>query len=74
MRNVLAAVVAVVVLAAVFVAGIYGYEEGVLATSGEPADAPALAVDQQRVTVNTTRVGADDPVQTAPVRPADSPA
>lgn len=65
MRNLTLAVAAVVALAALFVGGIFAIEEGVYAPAGGPSEQPALIPDAALSTVNTTRIGSDDPVQTA---------
>jgi hypothetical protein len=53
------------VAAGVFLAGILWYEDGVLLPDQEPAGMSALPADQQMATVNTTRIGTDDAVETA---------
>ncbi len=57
------------VTVAVMVAGILWYEDQVLIPQTEPASVPGevpfLEPNHNLVTVNTTRIGSDDPVQTA---------
>ncbi len=55
----------VVLAAALFFALIYLYYERVLPAEGEPGAMPYLSVNQELLTVNTTRIGSDDPVETA---------
>jgi hypothetical protein len=54
-------------VASVFVwfAGIYFYEERALSPAQKPGEMGRLASNQDLVTVNTTRIGSDDPVETA---------
>lgn len=65
MRKFTLAVTAVVALAAVFATGIFLIEERVYPSTGKPDDQPALTANAELATVNTTRIGSDDPVETA---------
>lgn len=56
---------ALVVIVFTLVAAIVWYEEQVLIVSEKPGEMPFLESNQTHITVNTTRVGSDDPVETA---------
>jgi hypothetical protein len=55
----------IVLSTAVFFGGIFLYGERVLSPEEMPGGMPFLADNQELVTVNTTRIGSDDPVETA---------
>lgn len=64
MRNVWMGLGSVVVVALLTFAGITTYEKEFV-PSEEPGEMPRLEQNQQLVTVNTTRIGSDDPIETA---------
>jgi hypothetical protein len=64
MRNVWLAIAGVVLVAALAIVGMNVYED-IYIPKEDPGDVPFLEIDQRLVTVNTTRVGSDDPVETA---------
>ena len=68
MRNVWMTLGLLLALVVLLSAGILQYERALepdLKAEAAPGQAPFLAVDQRLSTVNTTRVGSDDPVETA---------
>ncbi|HSJ58789.1 MAG TPA: cell wall-binding repeat 2 family protein [Anaerolineae bacterium] len=64
MRNVLLALLGVTIGVVVVMAGLVLYERAFI-PSQEPGELPLLQANQSLVTVNTTRVGSDDPLETA---------
>lgn len=64
MRNVLLALLGIAIGVVLVMAGLVLYER-VYIPSEKPGEMPFLEVDQNLVTVNTTRVGSDDPIETA---------
>jgi hypothetical protein len=65
MRSIWTSIGALVVLVVVLVTGILGYEDALQKNKPEPDEMEPLVVDQNDLTVNTTRIGSDDPIQTA---------
>ncbi len=49
----------------VLVAGMVWYEDKILIVTEKPGEMPFLETNQTDITVNTTRVGSDDPIETA---------
>ena len=64
MRNVYLALLALLAAVVLLMAGIELYEKQA-EPSEEPGDLPLLALDQTMVTANTTRIGSEDPLETA---------
>lgn len=64
MRNLSLALLGLLVAVVLFMAGMQLYEDRVV-PSQEPGELPSLALNQELLTANTTRVGSDDPLETA---------
>lgn len=64
MRNLIYTLIGLLVATLVLAAGAQAYEKSYI-VSGEVGEMPFLADNHELVTVNTTRIGSDDPVETA---------
>lgn len=65
MKSLLLTLGAIVVASVIFITAIIWYEDDLLLPDQEPATMTGIPDDQQFATVNTTRIGSDDPVETA---------
>ena len=64
LSNVWLALGGILLVAAILIGGMQLYERAYI-PSDDPGEMPFLEVDHELVTVNTTRIGSDDPIETA---------